>query len=176
MERRNFLFENSGPTVAQATPSLFPDIGLCAKLKLSPGGGRQHIEPSEAVPRSSIIATCLAGNSNDAGLCGSRCHPEAAAAAAPRFKRAAATPRAGDTLAAPANLERAQLQTRAEGLAFPIWSYLSCYPARLMASPHNGREILLRVGDRRRWHLRLKDASVSRNQPFEVTSRSSRPA
>src|SRR6202023_457675 len=27
------------------------------------------------------------------------------------------------------------LQPRAEGLAFPIWSYLSCYPARFMASP-----------------------------------------
>src|ERR1700731_359193 len=25
--------------------------------------------------------------------------------------------------------------SRAEGLAFPIWSYLSCYPARFMASP-----------------------------------------
>src|SRR5205823_7625727 len=29
------------------------------------------------------------------------------------------------------------LQPRAEGLAFPIWSYLSCYPARFMASPHD---------------------------------------
>jgi hypothetical protein len=30
-----------------------------------------------------------------------------------------------------------QLQPRAEGLAFPIWSYLSCYPARFMASPRD---------------------------------------
>jgi hypothetical protein len=29
----------------------------------------------------------------------------------------------------------AALQPRAEGLAFLIWSYLSCYPARFMASP-----------------------------------------
>src|SRR5690348_11488931 len=31
--------------------------------------------------------------------------------------------------------EPGPLQPKADGLAFPIWSYLSCYPARFMASP-----------------------------------------
>ena len=36
--------------------------------------------------------------------------------------------------------EPGPLQPRAEGLAFPIWSYLSCYPARFMASPPDRAE------------------------------------
>jgi len=38
-----------------------------------------------------------------------------------------------------ANREPGPLQPRAERLAFPIWSYLSCYPAPYMASPRCGR-------------------------------------
>jgi hypothetical protein len=34
--------------------------------------------------------------------------------------------------------EPGPFQPRAEGVEFPIWSYLSCYPARFMASPQVG--------------------------------------
>jgi hypothetical protein len=68
------------------------------------------------------------------------------------------------------------------GLAFPIWSYLSCYPARFMASPRVrlevGRKVITRGVARRRdeWEVLIRDhmKATSRGKSMSATRKPSR--